>query len=126
MLIDALRGRREIRIQLADLVEGGHKLSTAAINIAEVCAGMRPAEQTRTEEFLANLECHPMTATIARRAGSLKSTLSAKGKIIALADMTVAATALEHELTSMTENRKDFPVAELKFYPATTNLSSKL
>ena len=34
-----------------------------------------------------------------------------------LADMMVAATALEHGLSLMTDNRKDFPLPELTLYP---------
>ena len=32
-------------------------------------------------------------------------------------DMLIAATALEHSLTLVTENRKDFPMPELSLYP---------
>jgi predicted nucleic acid-binding protein len=31
--------------------------------------------------------------------------------------MMIAATALEHSLALMTDNRKDFLIAELKFHP---------
>jgi hypothetical protein len=58
-----------------------------------------------------------MTAAIARRAGSLKSAWAQKGKTLSLADMIVAATVLEHGLALMTDNRKDFPLPELNFYP---------
>jgi hypothetical protein len=51
-------------------VAAGHLLATAAINIAEVYAGMRPGEEARTEAFLSSLECYPMTGAIARRAGA--------------------------------------------------------
>ena len=58
-----------------------------------------------------------MTAAIARRAGSLKSLYARKGRTLTLADMIVAATALEHNLTLITDNRKDFPVSDLHFHP---------
>jgi predicted nucleic acid-binding protein len=117
VLIDVLRARRNRRSLLAELVAGGHLLATAAINIGEVYAGMRPQEKTRTEALLSSLDCYPITCAIARRAGALKSARADKGQTLALADMLVAATALEHGLALMTDNRKDFPFPELKFFP---------
>lgn len=116
VLIDVLRARANRRAQLADLVEGGHTLATTALNIGEVYAGMQTGEETRTEEFLAGLVCYPITVEIARRAGSLKSRWAQKGVTLSLADMFVAATALEHHLTLMTDNRKDFPVSGIHFH----------
>lgn len=117
VLIDVLRARQNRRSFLSNVVEAGHTLTTTAINIAEVYAGMLAAEEERTEAFLSNLHCYPISLVIARRAGSLKSTRAKKGQTLALADMIIAATALEHSLALMTDNRKNFPIAELKFYP---------
>lgn len=117
VLIDVLRARASRRSQLAELVEGGHTLATTALNIGEVYAGMRTGEEARTEAFLSGLECFPITAAIARRAGSLKSKWAQKGRTLTLADMLVAAAALEHQLALMTDNRKDFPVADLHLLP---------
>jgi predicted nucleic acid-binding protein len=117
VLIDVLPARRNLRAILAELVERGHMLATSAINIAEVYAGMRSGEEIRTEEFLSSLECYPITGDIARRAGALKSGYARQGQTLALADMLIAATALEHGLMLMTDNRKDFPMPEISFYP---------
>ena len=116
VLIDALRHRHGRRELLAQTIREGHTLATTAINLAEIYAGMRPAEETRTEMFLDGLECYPMTAAIARRAGKLKREWSQKGRTLALDDMLIAAAALEHGLTLMTDNRMDFPMAELDLY----------
>jgi predicted nucleic acid-binding protein len=117
VLIDVLRARQNRRALLAELIEGGHALATAAINIGEVYSGMRSSEATVTEAFLSSLECYAITAAIARKAGSLKSRFAEKGQTLTLADMIVAAVALEHDLTLLTDNRKDFPIPELKLYP---------
>ncbi len=116
VLIDALRSRNGRRALLAELVGGGHRLGTGAINVAEVHAGMRPGEEARTEAFLKSLQCYPMTCGIARLAGSLKSRYAREGVTLDLPDMIVAATALEHGLTLMTDNRKHFPAPELQIY----------
>jgi predicted nucleic acid-binding protein len=98
---------------LAELVLAGHTLATTALNIAEVYAGMRPNEAQRTRAFLDALDCYDLTAASAERAGSLKQQWARKGCILALADMIVAAIALDQGCTLMTDNRKDFPMEEL-------------
>jgi predicted nucleic acid-binding protein len=117
VLLDVLRARQNRRSILGELVAGGHLLATTAINIAEVYAGMRPGEEARTEAFLSSLECYPINGVIARRAGALKSVWARKGRTLSLADMVIAATALEHSLALMTDNRRDFPLPELTFHP---------
>ena len=116
VLIDVLRHRHGRRELLAEAVCDGHTLAATAINVAEIYAGMRPAEAARTEMFLGALECYPVTAAIARRAGRLKWEWSRKGRTLALDDMLIAAAALEHGLTLMTDNRTDFPMPELDLY----------
>jgi len=116
VLIDVLRNRQNRRTFLAELIEGGYTLATSAINIGEVYSGMKPGEAAVTEAFLSSLECYAVTAAIARKAGSLKSRWAQKGQTLTLADMLVAAVAIEHGLTLLTDNRKDFPIPELKFY----------
>ncbi|MFZ0952350.1 MAG: type II toxin-antitoxin system VapC family toxin [Candidatus Sulfotelmatobacter sp.] len=113
VLIDALRLRHGRRELLAQLVQAGHTLATTALNVAEVYAGMRPDEAQRTETLLGVLDCYELTGTSGRRAGALKQQWARKGRTLALADMIVAAIALERECVLMTDNRKDFPMEEL-------------
>ena len=116
ILIDALRHRGGRRELLAERVHQGHTLATTAINLAEIYAGMRPMEEAMTKMFLDGLECYPITAAIARRAGRLKWEWSRKGRTLALDDMLIAAAALEHGMTLMTDNRMDFPMRELEIH----------
>ncbi len=116
VLVDVLRGRNNRRSQLATLVEQDHILATSALTLGEVYAGMHPEEAAQTEVFLNSLDCIPVTASIARRAGSLKFSWQQKGRTLTLADMIVAATALEHSLSLVTDNRRDFPLPELRFH----------
>lgn len=116
VLVDVLRGKQGRRKLLADLIRAGHTLATGAINIAEVYAGMRPAEAQATSEFLSDLDCFPVSVAIAQRAGTLKYAAPRRGKTLALADMLIASTALEHNCILLTDNRKDFPLPELTFH----------
>jgi predicted nucleic acid-binding protein len=117
VLIDALRARLGRRELLADLVRSGQTLATTAINIGEVYGGMRSGEERKTQQFLDSLECYPITRETARRAGHHRSYWAQRGRTPTLADMMVAAVALEEKLTLMTDNRKDFPLPDLKFFP---------
>ena len=113
VLIDALRHRQSRRELLSELVQAGHTLATSALNVAEVYAGMRPNEAQKTEALLGVLDCYELTGRSGRRAGALKQQWAKKGRTLALADMIVAAIALDGGCTLMTDNRKDFPMEEL-------------
>jgi len=78
---------------------------------------MRPPEATETDRLLRSIESYPVTHAIARHAGTLKFAYSQKGRTLTLADMIVAATALTHGCSLMTDNRKDFPLPELTLSP---------
>jgi len=116
VLIDALRLRRGRRQWLAELVRQGHTLTTSALNLAEVYAGMRPVEEARTKAFLEVLECHEITASVAEMAGKLKRQWAQMGHTLTLADTIVAAVALEQGCPLATDNRKDFPMPDLQLY----------
>lgn len=117
ILIDVLRSRGNRRKLLADLVEQGHSLVTSAINVAELYAGMRPHEESETDRFLRSIDSYPITHAIAREAGRLKFVYSKKGKTLSLTDMIVAASAIMHSASLLTDNLKDFPIAGLSLHP---------
>ena len=117
VLVDVLRRRKDRLTLLEELVEMGHRLTTSAMCVAEVYAGMRPGEEVRTQGLLAGVPCYPISMAIAVRAGELKCEWARKGRTLTLTDMMIAATALEHGLRLATDNRKDFPMDEIAFYP---------
>ena len=117
VIIDALNGKRCRRELLLGLIKQGHLLACCPINVTEVYAGMRPKEEEATEEFLRSLEYYLRTWPVARLAGLLKLDYARKGTTLTVAEATIAAVALIHELTLMTDNVKDFPMKELALYP---------
>jgi predicted nucleic acid-binding protein len=117
VLIDVLRSRHGRRELLAELARSGHSLATTALNVAEVFAGMRPEERMQTEAFLDALECYDLSRTAGQIAGTLKNKWARKGRTLSLGDAIVAAIALERTCTLMTDNRKDFPMSEVEYFP---------
>jgi len=117
VIIDAInrkRGRWEL---LRALVEAGDNLGCSVMSIAEVHAGMRAHERLQTAEFLDNLEHYDVSTEVACVGGMLKREWAGKGRTISITDTLIAATALVHRLVLATDNRRDFPMPELVFYP---------
>ena len=117
VIIDALNGKRNRKEFLLQLLRQGHLLACCSINVSEVYAGMRPKEEEATEKFLKSLAFYHVTWPVARLAGLLKRDHARKGTALTVADATIAAVAIVHELTLMTDNVKDFPMKELSLYP---------
>ena len=108
VLIDVLRNRNQRRRFLAGLVLSGHALAISTMSVAEIYSGLRPGEEQPTSTLLNQLSWYPVSGAIAERAGSLKADLRRQGQTRSLADMIVAATALENAFNLGTDNRKDF------------------
>jgi len=117
VLIDVLRNRNQRRNLLAGLVVSGYALATSTMNIAEVFAGLRPGEEQATRAFLAGLDLIPVSPAIAESAGQLKAAFRRAGETRSIADMIVAATAIENGFPVATDNRKDFQIAGLALFP---------
>ncbi|PYV64486.1 MAG: VapC toxin family PIN domain ribonuclease [Acidobacteria bacterium] len=117
VLIDTLRLRHGRKELLAELVEDGNRLATTAINIAEIYSGVRAGEEDRTIQLLESLECYAIDAAVGEHAGRLRNFWARRGHAIALPDMFVAAVAIEQGCALLTDNRKHFPMPELKLYP---------
>ena len=117
VLVDALRARNKRRELLAQLVRQGHELCTTALNVAEVHGGMRPHERSATETFLDAFPSFAIDLVIARSAGDFKSQWARQGRTLGIVDCAIAAAAVEHGCLLATDNRRDFPMPEIKLYP---------
>jgi predicted nucleic acid-binding protein len=120
VIVDALNGKRGRNEFLAGLLDQRNLLACCSINVTEVYAGLRSHEAKATEGFLRSLKFYEVNWEIARLAGELKSTWAKKGSTLFLPDVTIAAVAIAHGLTLVTDNRKDFPMPELQFLPLPT------
>jgi predicted nucleic acid-binding protein len=114
VLIDALNHRKGRQEFLHELVSRTDRLACCAVTVAEIHAGMRPEEARDTEELLNSLDYVDISRNAARRAGALKRVWAKKGVTIALPDVLIAAVAIEHGLALATDNRKHYPMPELR------------
>jgi predicted nucleic acid-binding protein len=109
VIIDAINDRNGRTEFLDSLITAGILLACCPINVTEVHMGMRPHEAVRKDEFLRSLEFFPVNWEIAKYAGELYREWRQKGRTLALADLTIAAVAIN--------NPKDYPMPHLRFYP---------
>jgi hypothetical protein len=103
VLIDVLRRRNGSNEILAEFVRAGHTLSTTSLDIAEVYARIRPGEDSRTETFLGELECHELTGAAGRKGRNWRTPWLQR--------------FLSRGCVLVTDNRKDFPMPEVELYP---------
>jgi|SRR5579862_385401 len=116
VIIDVLNNKRNRPALLLELLNAGHLLACCPINITEVYAGLRPKEETATEEFLTSLKYYPITPQAARLAGLLRRDYGRRGTTLNLGDVMIAAVGIENQLTLLTDNVKDFPMEDLSLY----------
>jgi tRNA(fMet)-specific endonuclease VapC len=114
VLVAHLRGESDVTDHLLELVRDGHVLSTSAVNVAEIHRGALPSERRATTALLDRLAYLTTTIEAARRAGVYQRDLAAKGVTIHTPDALIAGTARAHGAVVMTDNRKDFPMRDVR------------
>ncbi len=117
VLVDVVRKRQGRADFLDALTLEGYQLTTSAISVGEIYGGLRPGEEKRISALLSTLYIYPATELIARQAGLFKGSYARRGVTLGLDDMIIAATALAYDLLLLTDNRRHFPMPELKLFP---------
>jgi tRNA(fMet)-specific endonuclease VapC len=108
-LIDALVGLPEAVATLECLASSG--LGISIISVGEVYEGAyRTADPTarlaRCRAFLSPFPVLPLTDPIMERFAKTLAALRQQGDLIPDLDLLIAATAMEHDLTLLTRNRR--------------------
>src|SRR5690242_3286306 len=116
ILIDVLNGKNETGELLSRLVADGHELASCAVTVAEVHSGIHPKDSAGVERFLSSLHWYDITPAVAVRAGQLRYAQARQGITLALPDTLIAALAMEHRLTIITNNRRHFSIPGLSVY----------
>jgi predicted nucleic acid-binding protein len=116
LLIRHLRGRPEAVRLLRDLGKR-ERLAIASVSRLEIHAGMQEQERYETQKLLSRFVTYDMGADIAERAGDYIREYRSQGVALAISDAIIAATAIQHGLTLVTFNPKDFPMPGLSLFP---------
>ena len=108
-------------VRVADFIRkaGQENLFLSVMTVGEICKGidLLPVSQKRTSlQAWLDLDVRswfsgrilPVTETIAERWGHLAAAARKQGVTLAVVDGVIAATALQHDLTIVTRNVKDF------------------
>ncbi len=112
-----LRGNRRVVNLLRQL---GHteRLAVSVVTRLEVYAGMHEDERHATQKLLSRFLTFNLDAAIADRAGELVRYRRNRDEWLGIPDAIIAATAVQHSLTLVTLNQKDFTgIAGLSLYP---------
>jgi predicted nucleic acid-binding protein len=116
LLIRHLRGRPEAVLLLRDLGKQ-ERLAIATVSRLEIHAGMQEHERYATQKLLSRFVTYDMDSDIAERAGDYIREYRNQGLTLAISDAIIAATAIQHGLTLVTFNPKDFPMPGLSLFP---------
>lgn len=110
-VIDHMHGRQEVVSHLEEL--GPYGLGLSIVSLAELYEGVFYSTDPQSEEhsslnFLGAVEVIPLDGEICRIFARERGRLRAVGAIIGGLDILIGATALRHDLTLLTNNRRHF------------------
>jgi tRNA(fMet)-specific endonuclease VapC len=110
-VIDHLNGIAAISHRLEELREQGFALNLSAVSVAELWEGVyfsRDPERSQSflEDFLSGVTTLGIDDEICKRFARLRGYLRRQGKLIGDFDLLIAASALAHNMTLLTNNKR--------------------
>ncbi len=118
VLISAERTGRNANdaLNLISNLLGGEEVALSVVTVMEIEHGVARADSPERaknrrkfiQEILSSIPAYPIDVAVASRAGQLDGLNTAKGIHIALSDLLIGATALEHGFGVATANLRHF------------------
>jgi tRNA(fMet)-specific endonuclease VapC len=110
-VIDHLNAVAEVTRRLKELEPQG--LALSIISAAELWEGIyfsrdQKRSQVMLEAFLSGVTILNLDEEVCKRFGHLRGSMRKRGQVMGDFDLLIAATALRHNLTLLTNNRKHF------------------
>jgi tRNA(fMet)-specific endonuclease VapC len=110
-VIDHFKGVTQVTLRLKELQPRG--LGLSVVSAAELWEGAYfsrdpKRSQETLEGFLSGVDILGLDEEICKRFGQLRGSMRKRGQAIGDFDLLIAATALRHKLTLLTNNRKHF------------------
>lgn len=112
VLIDHFHGVATATEYIAKTLLGEGELVISSVSVTEILAGMRPGEETPTEELLALFTIYPVDEAVARVAGMYLRQF-ARSHQLDLGDGLIAATARVLGAELVTRNVKHYPMPDI-------------
>lgn len=116
-VIDSFKGFPSTVELIQRLYRQGAVLCLCDVVLAEVYAGLAPAERARGQKLLGALTFRPTSAEAARQAGLWRDEAARRGRQLATTDCLIAATAQAHDAALLTGNTSDYPMPDLTVIP---------
>jgi len=121
VLIEVLRQRKpEIVQDWIDVVSSEASLFYSPVSVAEIRHGMRPGEAEIVRRTFSGMICVSVGEEIGNLAGDYLRMFHASHSL-ALGDALIAAAASIHQLKLWTQNRKHFPMKDVRFFKSRPN-----
>ncbi len=121
IVVRHLRGNRRIVALLLGLGRTD-RLGITAVTRLEIHVGMHEEERYATQKLLSRFVTYDLTGEVADRAGDFMRISRSGGQIVSIPDAIIAATAVQHKLTLVTLNQKEFAAfSGLSLFPLETN-----
>jgi len=112
ILVDHFHGHAAATTYIGTALHAGTEVYISVVSVTELLAGMRPGEESKTEQLLGLFWKQDVTESIAKIAGSYLNQF-AESHHIELADALIAATARVLNATLVTRNLKHYPMTDI-------------
>lgn len=116
IIIDYLAKRESAVILIEKIIQLGEVPAVSVLTEIEVKIGLKDAQILKVNKFFDALTIIPITGDIAKSAIEFIRGFRKKGKTLHLVDASIAATAVSNDLILVTNNKKDYPMKELRLY----------
>jgi len=114
IIIDYLAKRESTVALIEKIIQLDELPAVSVLTEIEVKVGLKDNQIPKINKFFDALTIIPVTNDIAQLAIEFIRSFSKKGKVLHLVDTCIAATALSNNLILITNNKKDYPMGELK------------
>lgn len=108
ILIEHFRKTDKSNTTLISLVRQGYTYSISAVTDFEIYTGAKPEQLAFWESLLHKIKVLPFDKSVAQTAVHINNELKKHSRQIAIPDLFIAATAIEHGLSLATLNKKHF------------------
>ena len=113
ILIDLFRKSKKVNSKFVQLAMEGYEFQISAITAYEVYSGATIGQLPFWDDLLEKIIVLPFDKDVVKQAVIINRILKQKRKQIELADLFIAATAVNHDLSLATLNRKHFERIDL-------------